>query len=67
MWSYNNRQWWIFNIDHTKLNDNEKELLSRQISESECKEAFRNMKNNKSPGSDGISVEFFKLIWKDIK
>jgi len=25
------------------------------------------MKNNKSPGSDGISVEFYKLCWEDIK
>ena len=25
------------------------------------------MKNNKSPGSDGMSVEFYKLIWKAIK
>jgi len=25
------------------------------------------MKNNKSPGSDGISVEFYKLLWEGIK
>ena len=24
------------------------------------------MKNNKSPGSDGYTVEFFKLFWKDL-
>ena len=52
---------------HTKLNDNEHEILSGQISETECKEAIRTMKNNKSPGSDGISVEFYKLFWEDIK
>ena len=23
------------------------------------------MKNSKSPGSDGLSTEFFKFFWKD--
>jgi hypothetical protein len=25
------------------------------------------MKNNKSPGSDGLTTEFFKIFWNDIK
>ena len=25
------------------------------------------MENNKSPGSDGINVEFYKLFWNDVK
>jgi hypothetical protein len=25
------------------------------------------MKNNKSPGSDGFTAEFFKFFWKDLK
>jgi len=57
----------FFNFGRNKLNANENEILSGHISETECDEAIRNMKNNKSPGSDGISVEFYKLFCKDIK
>jgi hypothetical protein len=33
----------------------------------ECKEAINKMKNNKSPGQDGLTVAFYKLFWHDIK
>ena len=33
----------------------------------ECGEAIKSMKNNKSPGFDGIPVEFYKIFWNDIK
>ena len=32
----------------------------------ECGEAFKLMKNGKSPGSDGFTVDFYKLFWKHI-
>ena len=25
------------------------------------------IKNNKSPGPDGIAVEFYKMYWNDVK
>lgn len=28
---------------------------------------YKKMKNNKSPGSDGFSAEFFKFFFKDLK
>ena len=33
---------------------------------SELTKALKNMKNNKSPGTDGFSSEFFKVFWKKI-
>ena len=37
------------------------------ITENECFKAVKNMKSNKSPGSDGLTVEFYKKFWKYIK
>ena len=53
--------------DITKLNDNEKEGLEGKITITECEHAMKNMKLNKSPGSDGLPVEFYKTFWSDIK
>lgn len=49
------------------LDEKEKNSLEGEINESECSEALQNMKLNKSPGSDGLSVEFYITFWPDIK
>lgn len=52
---------------HNKLSDDEAITLEGNISLTELSVCLKNMKNNKSPGSDGFSVEFFKFFWKDLK
>ena len=37
------------------------------ISEEECVKAIKSMQNGKSPGTDGLPVEFCKIFWKNIK
>jgi hypothetical protein len=37
------------------------------ISEEECAKAIKSMQNGKSPGTDGLPVEFYKIFWKNIK
>ena len=32
----------------------------------EASSALRKMKNNKSPGSDGFTSEFFKFFWRQL-
>ena len=49
-----------------KLTDNDSRLLEGDITMSELTKALKNMKNNKSPGTDGFSSEFFKVFWKKI-
>ena len=37
------------------------------LTEHELATALKDMKNQKSPGSDGLTTEFYKLFWNDIK
>ena len=50
-----------------KLDEHISHLLDKNIVESEILEVLKNMKNNKSPGSDGYTTEFFKFFWSDLK
>lgn len=53
-------------IDKTyvkKIDEHTSKLLEKNISESEILDVLKNMKNNKSPGSDGFTAEFFKFFW----
>ena len=49
-----------------QLNEEEKSGLEGPITFQEMSTALKNMPNNKSPGTDGFTVEFFKFFWKDI-
>ena len=49
-----------------KLSDNDARELEGEIKYSELAEALRNMKNLKTPGSDGFTVEFLKFFWVDL-
>ena len=49
-----------------KLSDEKSATLEGEISYTEIANALKNMKNNKSPGLDGFTVEFFKFFWVDI-
>lgn len=37
------------------------------INEHESATALKEMNNNKSPGSDGLTTEFYKIFWNDLK
>ena len=49
-----------------KLEEPDQNFCERPISEKEAKEVVKNMKNNKTPGTDGFPVEFYKFFWCDI-
>ena len=57
------------NIDNKlrKLNDLDRKDLEKDISIEELKEIVNSSKNNKSPGPDGFTNEFFKTFWTSLK
>ena len=57
----------FFDNNINKLNNIEKISCEGKLSEYECGIALKQMQNSKSPGSDGISTEFFKIFWQDLK
>ena len=48
------------------LTPEEQESLDSPITKLELDTALKNMKNNKSPGLDGYSAEFFKSFWPQL-
>ena len=48
------------------LSSNQTESMSGPVTKQECLTALLKMSNNKSPGSDGFSVEFYKFFRNDL-
>ena len=44
-----------------------KEICEEELSVEECGKSLRGLPNNKVPGSDGFTSEFYKFFWPDIK
>ena len=54
---------YLKDLNVPKLTDNESNQLEGTLTLQELTNALSNMKNNKSPGTDGYSCEFFKVFW----
>ncbi|MBY0580759.1 MAG: reverse transcriptase family protein [Rickettsiales bacterium] len=50
-----------------KISKDENKMLEKEILECEIKQSLWQMKNNKSPGSDGLTIEFYKCFFDIIK
>jgi hypothetical protein len=42
-------------------------MCDRNITVEEAGKALKQLKNGKSPGSDGFTTDFYKFFWCDIK
>jgi len=49
------------------LSSSQNEILGKMPSANELESAVKNMNRNKSPGLDGIPVEFYQTFWEEIK
>ncbi len=56
----------FFNNEHNVLSENESNLCESLVSENECYNSLLQFPNNKTPGIDGLSTEFYKVFWHKI-
>ena len=49
------------------LNETEQRLCEGMLTIEECTQAVNGMKKNKSPGSDGLPSDFYKMFWPEVK
>ena len=56
----------FFVQERPSLNDSDKQKCEGLLTEKECLEALKTMESGKSPGTDGLPAEFYKVFWKDV-
>ena len=49
-----------------KLNYNQKMSCEGLLSAAECLQSLKTMESGKSPGTDGLPAEFYKMFWNDL-
>ena len=52
-------------LEEQKRLNQEQSLCKGPLSKKECLEALKSMASEKSPRSDGLSCEFYKVFWND--
>ena len=53
-------------INAPKHSQEDSNMLERKITEAKACATLGQMKNNKSPGSDGFTAKFYKVFWNNI-
>jgi len=53
-------------VNSTSLSHEEQILCEGSLTQTECFEALKKMEYDKTPGTDGLPAEFYKVFWKDI-
>ena len=56
----------FFPPERKVLNNEKRSFCEGQLTAKECLEAFKDMAAEKSPGTDGLPCEFYKVFWEDI-
>ena len=57
----------LLSDNNVKLLEEEKQTCEGAITLQECGKSLNDLPNNKSPGSDGFTSEFYKFFWLDIR
>ncbi|EPZ36920.1 hypothetical protein O9G_006233 [Rozella allomycis CSF55] len=54
----------LINHIDKKLDDKDHNILMDEITDVELEEILKNLKQDKTPGIDGLGYEFYQLLWK---
>ena len=57
----------LCDITTPSLNKDQINLCKKDLSEPDLYNAMKNMQNNKSPGNDGLTKEFYEGFWDEMK
>ena len=49
------------------VNEEQSIIMTKDLTLDEIAAAIKEMKSNKSPGEDGLPIEFYRIFWEDIK
>ena len=50
-------------MNTSKLTDEQRDLIDKELTISECFTALKTFQKNKTPGNDGLTVEFYLAFW----
>ena len=57
---------YLNNINVKTLSEHMKQICDQELTTHDFSKAVKDLPNNKTPGPDGIPVEFYKFFWPDI-
>ena len=57
---------YFLQIEIPRLTTQEQKLCEGQLNIEECTNALKYFKQNKSPGNDGITIEFYRVFWSQL-
>ena len=65
--SFTNLSYILNSVDLPCLTNEQKGFCEIKLAEKELFDALKSMPNNKTPGNDGLSKEFYEAFWNELK
>ena len=62
----NDAEWLIFEKNINQLSKKEQDICEGYLTNYECSTAMNTLAISKTPGNDGLPVEFYKHFWNDV-
>ena len=61
------KQQFLTSLSTKTLTNEQYDLCENKISETDLFDFMKSMKNNKTPGNDGLTKEFYETFWDELK